>query len=48
LDTNNLPQNITNYLNANYPNIGIKKAEQEHNKIEVKLVNGQEIKFAID
>lgn len=43
-----LPQNITVYVNANYPGQYVAKIERKHNKYEVDLSNGIELIFDKD
>jgi len=48
LDVNNLIKPVSDYLSTNYPNISIIEAEQDNEKIDVKLSNWEELEFKID
>lgn len=48
LPTDFMPQNLVNYVEATYPNVGICSIEKEHAAYEVELTNGLELLFDLD
>lgn len=48
ISPSSLPEAITAYISANYPNTTIVKVEKYANEYEVKLSNGIKLEFNLD